>query len=190
MIRPECEQILSLAKDYPIVPVCREIYADMMTPISILLRLSAISQRYYLLESVEGGEKWGRYSFLGYDPVMRVCCKDGKVKIESEDGTETVETMKPLEVLRNILKRYRAPKLPNMPPFTGGFVGHFSYGMIGYAEPTLKLKRGDFEDYDFMMFDKIIAYDHLKQKIGLIVHMKTDRSMENYGRAMAELQKI
>ena len=125
MIRPECEQILSLAKDYPIVPVCREIYADMMTPISMLLRLSAISQRYYLLESVEGGEKWGRYSFLGYDPVMRVCCKDGKVKIESEDGTETVETMKPLEVLRNILKRYRAPKLPNMPPFTGGFVGHF-----------------------------------------------------------------
>ena len=190
MIRPECEQILSLAKDYPIIPVCKEIYADMMTPISMLLRLSAISQRYYLLESVEGGEKWGRYSFLGYDPVMRVSCKEGKVKIESEDGTEVVETMKPLEALRNILKQYKAPKLPDMPPFTGGFVGHFSYGMIGYAEPTLKLKSGEFEDYDFMMFDKIIAYDHLKQKICLIVHMKTDRAMENYGQAMAELQKM
>ena len=118
MIRPECEQILSLAKDYPIIPVCKEIYADMMTPISMLLRLSAISQRYYLLESVEGGEKWGRYSFLGYDPVMRVSCKEGRVKIESEDGTEVVETMKPLEVLRNILKQYKAPKLPDMPPFT------------------------------------------------------------------------
>ena len=162
----------------------------MMTPISMLLRLSAISQRYYLLESVEGGEKWGRYSFLGYDPVMRVSCKEGRVKIESEDGTEVVETMKPLEVLRNILKQYKAPKLPDMPPFTGGFVGHFSYGMIGYAEPTLKLKSGEFEDYDFMMFDKIIAYDHLKQKICLIVHMKTDRAMENYGQAMAELQKM
>ena len=114
MIRPECEQILSLAKDYPIIPVCKEIYADMMTPISMLLRLSAISQRYYLLESVEGGEKWGRYSFLGYDPVMRVSCKEGKVKIESEDGTEVVETMKPLEALRNILKQYKAPKLPVM----------------------------------------------------------------------------
>ena len=190
MIRPECEQILSLAKDYPIIPVCKEIYADMMTPISMLHRLSAISQRYYLLESVEGGEKWGRYSFLGYDPVMRVSCKEGRVKIESEDGTEVVETMKPLEVLRNILKQYKAPKLPDMPPFTGGFVGHFSYGMIGYAEPTLKLKSGEFEDYDFMMFDKIIAYDHLKQKICLIVHMKTDRAMENYGQAMAELQKM
>ncbi|WP_418463032.1 anthranilate synthase component I [Frisingicoccus sp.] len=190
MIRPECEQILALAEDYSVIPVCKEIYADMMTPISMLIRLSAISQRYYLLESVEGGEKWGRYSFLGYDPIMRVSCKDGKVTIESDRETKVVETEKPLMVLRNILKTYKAPKLPDMPPFTGGFVGHFSYGMIGYAEPTLKLKSGEFEDYDFMLFDKIIAYDHLKQKICLIVHMKTERPMENYGRAMAELQKM
>ncbi len=190
MIRPECEQILALAEDYAVIPVCKEIYADMMTPISMLIRLSAISQRYYLLESVEGGEKWGRYSFLGYDPIMRVSCKDGKVTIESDRETKVVETEKPLMVLRNILKTYKAPKLPDMPPFTGGFVGHFSYGMIGYAEPTLKLKSGELEDYDFMLFDKIIAYDHLKQKICLIVHMKTERPMENYGRAMAELQKM
>lgn len=89
---------------------------------------------------MEGGEKWGRYSFLGYDPLMRVSCKDGKVTIESEEETKVVETAKPLTVLRDILKRYKAPRLPDMPPFTGGFVGHFSYGMIGYAEPTLKLK--------------------------------------------------
>lgn len=190
MIRPECEQILALAEDYSVIPVCKEIYADMMTPISMLIRLSAISQRYYLLESVEGGEKWGRYSFLGYDPIMRVSCKDGKVTIESDRETKVVETEKPLTVLRNILKTYKAPKLPDMPPFTGGFVGHFSYGMISYAEPTLKLKSGELEDYDFMLFDKIIAYDHLKQKICLIVHMKTERPMENYGRAMAELQKM
>jgi anthranilate synthase component 1 len=172
------------------IPVCKEIYADMMTPISMMLRLSAISQRYYLLESVEGGEKWGRYSFLGYDPLMRVSCKDGKVTIEDEEKTEVVETSKPLQVLRDILKQYKAPRLPDMPPFTGGFVGHFSYGMIGYAEPTLKLASGEFEDYDFMLFDKVIAYDHLKQKICLIVHMKTERAMENYGQAMAELQKM
>ena len=190
MIRPECEQILTLAEDYSVIPVCKEIYADMMTPIYMLIRLSAISQRYYLLESVEGGEKWGRYSFLGYDPIMRVSCKDGKVTIEFDRETKVVETEKPLTVLRNILKTYKAPKLPDMPPFTGGFVGHFSYGMISYAEPTLKLKSGELEDYDFMLFDKIIAYDHLKQKICLIVHMKTERPMENYGRAMAELQKM
>lgn len=165
MIRPECEQILSLAEEYQIIPVCKEIYADMMTPISMLLRLSAVGERYFLLESVEGGEKWGRYSFLGCDPTMRVSCKDGKVTIETEDERKIVETEKPLTVLRDILKQYKAPRLPDMPPFTGGFVGHFSYGMIGYAEPTLKLKSGEFEDYDFMLFDKIIAYDHLKQKM-------------------------
>lgn len=190
MIRPGCEQILALAKDYNIIPVCKEIYADMMTPISILTRLAAISRRFFLLESVEGGEKWGRYSFLGYEPKMRVYCKDSKVTIESHSGDEVIQTEKPLEVLRNLLKGYKAPKLPGMPPFTGGFVGHFSYGMIGYAEPVLKLKSSEFEDYDLMLFDKIIAYDHLKQKICLIVHMKTDNPMENYGKATAEIQKM
>ncbi|MDD3221884.1 MAG: anthranilate synthase component I [Clostridia bacterium] len=190
MIRPECDQILALAGDYNIIPVCKEIYADMMTPISMLTKVSAISQRYYLLESVEGGEKWGRYSFLGYEPKMRVSCKDGIVTIETDGRSQVIETKKPLEVIRNILEKYKAPSLPDMPPFTGGFVGHFSYGMIGYAEPTLKLKSGEFEDYDLMLFDKIIAYDHLKQKICLIVHMKTDKAMENYGEAMAQLQKM
>lgn len=190
MIRPECEQILELAQDYNIIPVCKEIYADMMTPISMLAKVAAKSQRFYLLESVEGGEKWGRYSFLGYEPRMRIRCISGRVISETEAGEEVIETNRPLEVLRDILSRYRAPALPDMPPFTGGFVGHFSYNMIGYAEPTLKLSGGDFEDYDLMLFDKIIAYDHLKQKICLIVHMRTDKAMENYGRAMAELQKM
>ena len=190
MIRPEYEQILSLAENYKSIPICREIYADMMTPISILMRLSAVSKGYYLLESVEGGEKWGRYSFLGYEPKMRVSCKDGTVKVEKSGKTEEITTENPLEVLRGILKEYEAPTLENMPPFTGGFVGHFSYRMIQYAEPTLALDSGNMEDYDVMLFDKIIAYDHLKQKILLIVHIRTDRITENYSRAIAELQKM
>lgn len=190
MIRPEYEQILSLAENYKSIPICREIYADMMTPISILMRLSAVSKGYYLLESVEGGEKWGRYSFLGYEPKMRVSCKDGTVKVEKSGKTEEITTENPLEVLRGILKEYEAPTLENMPPFTGGFVGHFSYRMIRYAEPTLALDSGNMEDYDVMLFDKIIAYDHLKQKILLIVHIRTDRITENYSRAIAELQKM
>ncbi len=190
MIRPETNTIISLAKDYRIVPVCKEIYADLMTPISTLMRLAEISDRFYLLESVEGGEKWGRYSFLGYDPLMRVSCKEGIVTIEKGSGIEKIKTQQPNEILRRILKQYKSALLPDMPPFTGGFVGHFSYSMIGYAEPTLKLAAGEFEDYDFMLFDKIIAYDHLKQKICLIVNMKTDKVMENYGLAMAKLQQM
>ena len=72
MMIPDCETIMKLAKEYDVVPVCKEIYADIITPIGLLRKLATLSKRYYLLESVEGGEKWGRYSFMGYDPIMRV----------------------------------------------------------------------------------------------------------------------
>lgn len=181
---------MELAKEYDVIPVCKEIYADVVTPITLLRKLAGISKRYYLLESIEGGEKWGRYSFLGYDSVMRVYCKADKVTIEKGGRRQEVETKKPLEVLRTIMEEYRAPKIENLPPFAGGFVGYFGYAMIGYAEPTLKIKKGTFNDYDMMMFDKVIAYDHLKQKISIVVNMKTDRVMENYGKAAADIQNI
>lgn len=187
---PSCEEIQSMASAYDIIPVCREMYADVITPITLLRKIAAVSSRYYLLESIEGGEKWGRYSFLGYDPLMRVSCRCGKVTIE-KDGEETViETDQPLEEIRKIMKQYRSPRLEALPPFTGGFVGYFAYSMIGYAEPTLNIKKGEFQDYDLMLFDKVIAYDHLKQKISIIVNMKTDKVMENYGKATAQLQDI
>ena len=187
---PDCDEILKMAPDYDIIPVCREIYADVITSITLLRKLAAVSKRYYLLESVEGGEKWGRYSFLGFDPVMRVKCSCGKVTIE-KDGEETEKvTDKPLEVLREILKDYKAPRLEGLPPFAGGFVGYFAYAMIGYAEPKLNIKKGTFNDYDMMLFDKVIAYDHLKQKISIIVNMKTDKVMENYGKATAQIQDL
>lgn len=187
---PSCDEIMELAKEYDVIPVCKEIYADVVTPITLLRKLAGISKRYYLLESIEGGEKWGRYSFLGYDSVMRVYCKADKVTIEKGGRRQEVETKKPLEVLRTIMEEYRAPKIENLPPFAGGFVGYFGYAMIGYAEPTLKIKKGTFNDYDMMMFDKVIAYDHLKQKISIVVNMKTDRVMENYGKAAADIQNI
>lgn len=187
---PDCDEILKLANDYDIIPVCREIYADVITPITLLRKLSGISSRYYLLESIEGGEKWGRYSFLGYNPVMRVSCKESVVTIEKGDEVTTKQTDKPLDVLREIMKDYKAPRLAGLPPFAGGFVGYFAYAMIGYAEPTLNIKKGMFNDYDMMLFDKVIAYDHLTQKISVIVNMKTDRVMENYGKAAADIQNI
>lgn len=187
---PDCDKILQLAASYDIIPVCKEIYADVITPITLLRKLSALSSRYYLLESVEGGEKWGRYSFLGYDPVMRVSLKDGVVKIEDAKGTEEIQTKKPYEVLRQVMRRHRSPKIEGMPPFTGGFVGYFGYAMIGYAEPVLNIKKGDFNDFDVCLFDKVIAYDHLKQKIAVIVNMKTDQVMENYGKAVQDIEEI
>ncbi len=189
MITPSCDEIVKLAADYSTIPVCREIYADMTTPIALLRRLQAKSKRFFLLESVEGGEKWARYSFLGYDPILRAACKNGTVTLEGVEN-RTVRTDKPLDVLREALAGYRAPRIEGMPPFTGGFVGYFAYAMLGYAEPRLRIKRGDWDDFDLLLFDKVIAYDHFCQKIVLIVNMRTDSVMENYGRACAELESM
>ena len=90
MFSPDCNTILTLANDYPVIPVSREIYADVVTPITLLRRLQTLSSRFFLLESVEGGEKWGRYSFLGYDPVMRVTCKNKIVTISKGQEEELI----------------------------------------------------------------------------------------------------
>lgn len=189
MITPSCNQIEQLAGDYSMIPICREIYADVITPIMLLRKLSQSSKSFFLLESIEGGEKWGRYSFLGYNPIVSITCRNGDIRIRQE-GKETVRTGKPLEAIRELLKDYKAPKLPGMPPFTGGLVGYFSYGMIRYTEPVLKLEDSDFNDMELLLFDKVIAYDHLKQKISIIVNMKTDKVMENYGLALASIENI
>lgn len=197
-IIPTCRQIEALAPGYDFIPICREVYADFVTPITLLRRIAEHSSLYYLLESVEGGESWGRYSFLGSDPLMRVTCKSGRVTVtelsrgerEGRVSEKVIETRKPYGILRDILSRCRAPRLPELPPFTGGFVGYFAYSMIGYAEPTLHIKNSNFNDFDLMLFDKVIAYDHLKQKISIIVNMKTDQVMENYGKACAEIETI
>ena len=189
MITPTYQEIKDFAKDYPVVPICKEIYADIITPITLLRRISDLSNRYFLLESVEGGEKWGRYSFIGYDPIAHIICKNKRI-LSDNKVVALADDNNPYSYLRFVLAQYKAPKLPDMPPFTGGFVGYFSYEMIAYAEPTLKLEDNDCNDFDLMLFDKVIVYDHLKQKISLIVNMRTDKLQENYQEAVSKLESL
>lgn len=189
MIIPDINEIKTLSKDYNIIPICKEIFADITTPIALLRKISRISNRHFLLESIEGGEKWGRYSFLGYNPIAYVTFKDGRITIHDND-IRTIKSQNPLSELRNFLSGYKAPKITGLPPFAGGFVGYFSYNMIGYAEPILKLRSSEFNDFDLMLFDKVIAYDHLKQKILIVVNMKTDNLEENYKKALGDIDDI
>lgn len=140
MYYPILKEVLNFKQDYNIVPVCREIYADMITPITLLQKISTISSNYYLLESVEEGKNWGRYSLLGFEPIVTAHCRNGVVILEGNIQKQ-VKTSKPMEVLREVIKTFHSPHIPEMPPFTGGFIGYFSYEMINYAEPTLKLKK-------------------------------------------------
>lgn len=189
VIKPSFETVKELAKDYDIIPICKEIYADLVTPITLLRRIAKYKKDYFLLESIEGGEKWGRYSFLGFDPKARIHCKDGVVTVEGE-GSAVYKSDKPLEVLRQYMKNYKTPKINGIPPFTGGLVGYFGYNMLGYAEPVLNLKSGEFNDFDLLLADKVIAYDHLRQKITIIVNMKTNDLYRQYEKALNDIQKI
>lgn len=183
------EETKAFQKDYTMLPLAKEIYADVITPITLLRKLAAFDKHYYLLESVEGGEKWGRYSFLGFQPMLKASCKNGKVTIKS-GAVEKVMEGNPMEVLRGLLKEYRAPKIPGLPPFAGGFVGYFSYEMIGYAEPKLSLKENQFEDFELMLFDKVIAYDHFKQKICVMANARLADGEQGYHTALLEIEKM
>ena len=183
------DEIKDLLKDYSMIPICKEIYADVITPISLLRKMETFDKNFFLLESVEGGEKWARYSFLGYEPVLHITCKNGKVTQKSGE-IETTVTMDPMYALREQLEKYKSPKIKGMPTFTGGFVGYFGYEMIGYAEPKLNLKESEIDDYHLMLFDKIIAYDHLRQKIMVIANMKSKDGLQGYNSALLEIEKM
>ncbi len=174
---------------YKVAPVSCEILSDICTPIEAMKILKNVSTHCYMLESVSENEKWGRYTFMGFDPKLEITCIEGEMKI----GDETVRTDDPSSYLRKILEDYRSPKLDYLPSFTGGLVGYFSYDYLGYSEPAVRTKVRDsenFKDVDLMLFDKVIAFDNLKQKIILIVNISLRDPDGEYERAKAELKQL
>ncbi len=193
-IRPDLQEAKEIARGggYRCIPVSTELYADQYTPIGVLRKLKHISSHCYLLESLEDSQKWGRYTFLGYDPKMELTCTDGRLTIRS-GASITVDTGHPGECIRQVIRDHKSPKLPGLPPFTGGLVGYFSYDYMKYAEPALKLDAEDregFKDVDLMLFDKVIAFDNFRQKIILIINIRCGDLETEYHRAEAELDNM
>lgn len=188
---PSLEKAAEIAKSgkYDILPVSCEILSDICTPIEALRILKNVSSHCYILESVTGNEKWGRYTFLGFDPKLEITCSNGKMKV----GDLNVTTDNPSIQIREILSGYKSPKFDYLPSFTGGLVGYFSYDYLGYSEPSVKAEvkdTEDFKDVDLMLFDKVIAFDNYRQKIILIVNMKLDNPNTEYNKAVFELNKL
>lgn len=191
MIRPSLEEIKAIKESgkYDIVPVSIEILSDVRTPIELLKVLKNESKHCYMLESISSQEQWGRYTFLGFDPKLEILCKNGIVKI----GDKEYKTENPNDYIRELLSKYRSPKVTYLPSFTGGLVGYFSYDYLKYAEPSLNLDANDTEDFDdcnLMLFDKVIAYDNFRQKIILIVNMPLDDYEAEYEKAKDELNAL
>ena len=194
MIFPSLDRVKAIAPGYDIVPVYMEILSDVRTPISVLKALKQVSSHTYLLESADNSNHWGRYSFLGYDPKIELFCKNHKMTIK--DGTtRTFECSDPAAEIRNILSQYKSPRLEELPTFTGGFVGYFACEYIRYIEPTLDFPTLDDDsamvnDVDLMLFDKVIAFDHYKNKIYLIANISTNDLERNYNKAELELKAL
>ncbi len=187
-IKPSYEEVLACAKsgEYTTIPISTELFSDIKTPVEVLKTLLHVSDHCYMLESAGDNEAWGRYTFLGYDPKLELTCENGKVRC----GGVTVETNHPNDVIRQILNEHKSPRLPGLPSFTGGLVGYFSYDYLKYAEPTLRLDAKDtegFKDVDLMLFDKVIAFDHYRQKIVLMINIDLTRPETEYNRGLLEL---
>ncbi|MDE6747671.1 MAG: chorismate-binding protein [Lachnospiraceae bacterium] len=191
MIQPELNVLKELQKqnEYKSVPVSMEILSDIRTPIEVLRILKNVSSHCYLLESVSDHEKWGRYTFLGYDPSLEITCQNGHMKV----GALSLDTIDPGKYIRQVIEEHKSPRFSYLPPFTGGLVGYFSYDYLKYAEPSLNLDAVDtegFKDVDLMLFDKVITFDNFKQKIILIVNISLDDPDTEYNRAILELNQL
>lgn len=189
MAFPAYEDVRMYEKEYRLIPICREIYADVVTPIMLLRKVAQIDDKFYLLESALDESGWGRYSFLGYQPLFRIYAKDNEVTIDN-GLVKDKKKGDVLNILREFINDYKAPKIEKLPTFCGGFVGYFSYEMTAYAEPKLELSKSGFNMFDLMMFDKVIVYDHLKQKIILIANYRALEGEAGYKRAEQELDKM
>ena len=188
---PELSKVREIADSgkYDILPVSCEILSDICTPIEAIMILKNVSTHCYMLESVAEKEKWGRYTFLGFDPKLQITAAGndlmiGDVKMTSDD---------PSVQIRQILSKYRSPKFDYLPPFTGGLAGYFSYDFLAYSEKTLRTDVSDtenFKDVDLMLFDKVIAFDNFRQKLILIANMRLDEGEAGYNKAKLELQHM
>ena len=168
------DEFKELAQRGTFVPVCKEIVADLLTPVLAFLKIAEHADYAFLLESVEGGEHVGRYSFLGKDPFLILRSRDGKTT--TERGGLTKDTDRPfIDTLRGLMADFRSPFVPDLPRFTGGAVGYLGYGAASWFEPVL----GDLgeapdgaDDAGFMVFDTVLAFDHVQHRILIIANAR------------------
>ena len=168
------EEFKELARRGTFVPVCKEIVADLLTPVSAFLKIAEHADYAFLLESVEGGEHVGRYSFLGKDPFLILRSRDGRTTID-RSGTTIASEQPFIDTLRRLMADFRSPFVPDLPRFTGGAVGYLGYGASSWFEPVL----GDLgagadraDQAGFMLFDTVLAFDHVQHRILIIANAR------------------
>lgn len=192
---PSYEEFLKLTGEGTVVPVVKRVLADLLTPVAAYLKLERLSGFSFLLESIEGGEKVARYSFLGFDPEITVRSHAGKVTIEKDGGTE--ETDEPmLAVLRRLSGRNIPVRVPGLPPFVCGAVGYLSYDAARWFEriPDSHANDVGIDDAVMMFFSRLLAFDHVQHQIHVIANVftlgRTDGLEDEYQRAVDDIEAM
>ncbi len=195
MAQPPFEEIEELARKGSVIPVHKDILGDLLTPAAAFLRVAHGRSRVFLLESVEGGERLARYSFIGWDPFL-VVRGTGSVITTEELGETRTEEGRPYEKLREISRRYRSVPLPDLPPFLAGGVGCFGYDLVRQFErlPSIAVDDLGTDDFHVMYFSTILAFDHLRHRIHIIVNILNPGGTQNlegrYRDAVLRIEQI
>jgi anthranilate synthase component 1 len=187
------EEFKELAQRGTFVPVYKEIMADLLTPVSAFLKIAEHSDYAFLLESVEGGEQVGRYSFLGKDPFLILRSRAGKTIINR--AGQTSESDQPfIATVRELMASFHAPFVPGLPRFTGGAVGYLGYDAAAWFEPvTLQATAASEDEAGFMLFDTVLAFDHVRHRILIIANARItgDEDLESlYQFACAKIEFV
>jgi len=187
------EEFTKLAKEGNLIPVYEEYSAALETPLSAFLKLKKGSHAF-LLESVEGGVRPGRYSFIGFEPSMLFQAKNGEVTITDRKKRVRYLSSDPLEELKQIFRKIKPIKISGLPVFSGGAVGYLGYDMIRYWEklPKTESKETEYPDCFFMFADELIIFDHVKQTMKIVVNVPVDKDpkKKGYYKAVARIEEI
>ena len=169
-IQPARKDFLALAKKHTLVPVFRTLTADLETPVSAFLRAAWESPECFLLESVENGENIGRYTFIGLNPYKRIVSRGRAITISEGKKTVAIEG-DVFAILREALSGHTPARVPGLPPFTAGAVGFLSYDVVRQIEklPATAADELHVPDACLLFFDEVLAFDHVRKEIHLVV---------------------
>jgi len=194
MYQPRREEFVEMSKEGNIIPVYKEIVADMETPVSVFKKLKGEGYSY-LLESVEQGQKIGRYSFIGIDYHAIVGSKDGQLVVKDSSGKilKSRDTENPLQDLKDILSGYQSVEVEGLPLFYGGAVGYLGYDVVKYFENIPQNNKDDLAlpEMNFILSDTLVIFDHLHHSIKVVTNVKVSDELENdYELAKEKIDEI
>jgi len=199
MIRPDYKEFARLSRDATLVPVVKSISADLLTPVSAFLAVSDGEPDAFLLESVEGGEKIGRYTFLGVRPFLRLESRGAEITIE-RSGIKKIERRagNVFDVIKELLQQHRPATVEGLPPFTAGAVGYCAYDIVRRLENIGEHATDDLNvpDCVLMFFDRVLVFDHLRHQIDIVASADVTRAAPKaarkaeYDRAVRDIARI